>query len=160
MCVIIDTNTLSPVFDKENKEHKQFKPVFDWIYNRKVKIVYGGTDYKRELQKATKFLKLFIEFDKTRKMIVKLSDKKVDEEQKKVQDKIKKLPDNTQDFNDSHLIAIVIVSGCRIICSHNKRHFKLIKNKKLYPSHIKIPKIYSGHNTHKKLLCDKNIIDI
>jgi hypothetical protein len=52
MCIIIDTNRFSSIFEEENSDHDEFKPILDWIIFGKGKIVYGGTKYKQELTRA------------------------------------------------------------------------------------------------------------
>ena len=152
MCIVIDTNCFSYIFNKTDKSHKNFEPVYNWIIFGKGKLVYGGTKYKEELRKAKKYFGLLKRFKAANK-IVKIDDKKVDAEYKKLE-KIK-----NADFDDPHLIAIIIESGCRLICSVDKRAYKFIKNKKLYPSSVKPPKIYKKES-NKNLLADKNIAAI
>ena len=68
MCIIIDANTLSLVFNPETKGHEEFKPVFKWIDKGKGKIVYGGTKYEEELIKAGK-LKLIRRYNDAGKAV-------------------------------------------------------------------------------------------
>ncbi len=153
MCIVLDINCLSPVFNKEDEYHDDFKPVLNWIIKGKGKLVYGGKKYKEELRKAKKYLKILILLKKRNK-IVEIDDKKADKEHKKLLEKIEE-----PDFDDPHLIAIIIVSGCKLICSVDKRAYKFIKEKSLYPAHFETPRIYRG-KSNKNLLSDKNIADI
>ncbi len=154
MCIVIDTNTFASVFDKSSKHHDEFKPVLDWIVYGKGKIVYGGKKYKQELRQARKYLSLFLELDKAKK-IVTVGDDRVDEQQRDVQAVVEH-----RDFDDPHLIAIIIVSGCRLICSSDSRAYPFFKDGKLYPKHAQRPKIYSGHSSNIDLLCDENIVAV
>jgi len=60
---------------------------------------------------------------------------------------------------DPHLIAIVIVSRCGIICSVDEQAFPYFKNKKLYPKKFPRPSIYSG-KSNENLLCDQKILGV
>jgi predicted nucleic acid-binding protein len=151
MCIIIDTNTLAHVFNKEDKKHNEFIDVFYWIIEGNGKVVYGGTKYIEELSR-TKFLKLFRYLNTNNKAIF-INSEKVDSEQKKIQKLI-----SDKDFDDPHLPAMVIVSKCRLICSYDKRSIKFVTNKELYPKKYHIPKYYTGKR-NKNLLSDDNIDD-
>jgi predicted nucleic acid-binding protein len=153
MCIVIDTNTFASVFEVNSQKYKEFYPVLEWIVYGNGKIVYGGTKYMQELRKAFKYLKFFVELSKVSK-VVELDKQKVDEKQKEISTLV-----NHRDFNDQHLIAIIIVSGCKLICSDDSRAYRFIKIKSLYPKHIQCPMIYRGAS-NKDLLCNKNIVDI
>jgi predicted nucleic acid-binding protein len=153
MCIIIDTNVFGDIFNKESKLHDRFEPVLNWILHGKGKIVYGGTKYIAELGKTPKYQKLFNELQKKRKT-VKVADDMVDHREKE----IKKIKQHS-DFNDAHLIAIVIESGCRLVCTKDSRAVPFIKDRVFYPKFSKRPKIYWGkHN--EDLLTDCNIAPI
>lgn len=151
MCIVIDTNTFSPVFNSSDTHHVEFKPVKRWIIEGKGKIVYGGTEYRKQLRRAVKYFKLFIELKKEAK-IVEIDDDAVDQAQKGVEKLI-----NNPKFNDAHIIGIFITSKCLLLCSNDNKADKFIKDKSLYPRKHKLPKIYRDRK-HKKLLCDKNIV--
>ena len=156
MCVIIDTNTLSRVFRRDNQMHNEFKPMFDWIYNGNGKIVYGGDKYIKELSK-TRYIRLFKLFKDAAK-IVEADRDKVDNKVKEIEQSFKH-----RDFNDSHLVAIVIVSHCNLICSDDKTSYKFLRKREFYPNNIKRPKIYRGLQSRDLLVnknckpCDKKI---
>lgn len=153
MCLIVDTNSFSPIFNPTDADHPDFKPILDWITSGKGKIIYGGSKYKQELAQARKYLKLFTEFKKINK-IVEVSDEAVDTEQRELEGRV-----DHRDFDDPHLVAIAIVSRCKLICSKDERAHPFIKDKMLYPDKLKPPKIYSNQ-THMHLLNDKNIVRI
>ena len=154
MCIVIDTCTFASVFDSSSDKHSNFVPVLNWVRNGKGKIVYGGTKYKRELKLANKYFKILVEFKKTNK-IVEIDDEQVDLEQQVLEDLL-----SHRDFDDAHLVSIIIVSGCKLICSEDKRAFPFLQNKDLYPKNINTPKIYSGRKSNRALLNDKNITSI
>ncbi|MEK7396053.1 MAG: hypothetical protein AAB116_03855 [Candidatus Poribacteria bacterium] len=143
MCVIIDMNTLPCIFNPENKDHNEFKSMLDWIDKGKGRIVYGGSDYLSELEKMTRCRRILNDYGRKRKTI-KLDNDKVDQEQQKVKKKLEKI-DPISDFNDTHIVAITIVSGCRLVCSKNSEHYPFIKDKRLYPSRFREISIYRGY---------------
>lgn len=153
MCIIIDTNTFRSVFDKSCKEHDDFYPVYDWILNKKGKIVYGGTKYKSELRLAYRFLRVFGQFSRMRKVVV-LDDKPIDAYQE-----ILEGLENHRDFDDPHLVAISYISKCRLICTNEKRALPFLARKDFYPNNSPRPKIYSK-KTNANLLCDKYFAEV
>jgi predicted nucleic acid-binding protein len=150
MCVIIDMNTLPCIFNPENKDHNEFKSMLDWIDKGKGRIVYGGSGYLSELEKMTRYRRILNDYGRKRKTI-KLDDDKVDQEQQKVKNKLEKI-DQISDFNDTHIVAIAIVSGCRLVCSKNSEHYPFIKDKRLYPSKFRKVSIYRGYADKEMLL--------
>jgi len=154
MCIIIDTNALSAVFNPADRSHPEFEPVSNWILAGKGKIVYGGTKYTHELGKMGKYLPFFVELQKKNKL-VRVDDVRVDGREKE----IKKMKQHSG-FNDEHLIAIVIESGCRLVCTEDKASLPFIKDPVFYPKNCKRPKIYSGKKQNKELLADCNIAPI
>ena len=150
MCIIIDTNCLNEVFDTSNKHHNEFKPVFNWVYLGKGKIVYGGSKYLSEIGK---YLTLFLNLNKAGKAIY-VDNNKVDDEEVVVSTIIQ-----DPDFDDQHLVALLRVSGCKLICSRDKRAYPFFRHQRFFsPANTK-PKIYSS-SKNKGLLKDKNIAEI
>ncbi|MCX6641164.1 MAG: hypothetical protein NTW14_11930 [bacterium] len=154
MCIIIDADTLACVFNKICSDHVNFKPVLQWI-NKSGFIVYGGSTYKRQLKAASSYWGIFIEYKKIRKA-VEVDESLVDEFEKEAK---KIIP--AKKFDDPHLVAIVKVSGCKLLCSNDGKADKYIGNKKLYnrKENQHPPKIYRGLK-HRHLLNDKNIVNI
>ena len=137
--VVIDTDCLSRVFDEKNKEHNEYVPLYRSIIEQKqTTIIYGGTKYIGELKRAKQFLKLFGEFRKTG-MAKDIDDQSVDKEEKR----IIKMADDSK-FNDHHIVAIVIIGRCNIICSKDSNSYENYKNGRYYTSHFTKPKIYNG----------------
>lgn len=153
MCVILDANTWHSVLGESSKDHCDFVALHNWIYKGQGRIVYGGTKYKEELSKAEKYLWMFIELGKIKKT-VKICDNEVDQKQEEVENMLQ-----NSNFDDAHIVAIVIISGCRLICSKNKRHIPFFKNKDLYPEKFGQVKIYN-RQSHSKLLSDRSIMQI
>lgn len=152
MCLVIDTCCLSRVFVPGNKEHADFAPVLQWVTKDEGSMVYGGTKYKTELGRMPIIFKIVVELRRARRAI-EVDDAQVDTIEKNVKKKTRK-----SGFNDSHLVAIVIVSKCRIICTKDERAMPYLKDRNLYIDyHVKPPKIYC-HKDHEKLCCRNNIV--
>lgn len=156
MCIIIDANTFCSVFNTTSTKHYHFEPVYRWIIYGKGFLVYGGTTYKNELKNAATYLGLFVELKKSGKA-VEVDEDLVDQEERTVYSIIKA----SSTFDDGHLVAIVRISGCRLICTEDKSSDKYIKKKSLYRKGQKPPAIYRYRSRrHVRLLCNKNIVAI
>jgi predicted nucleic acid-binding protein len=143
MCIIIDTNSFASVFNQKSSDHDQFQPIKNWIYNGSGRIVYGGTKYLLELKQSGKYLKVFVELGNIRKATI-LDKEQVDKREFDIKEK-----NTNSDFNDTHIVAIVIISGCRIVCTKDSRSYVFLKDKRFYPKNFKVPKIYRGKdNVH------------
>lgn len=150
MCLIIDTCCLAKVFNKDNIEHDRFKPVLDWITKGQGSVIYGGGKYKRELRRAPKYLSILVELNRQGR-VISLSDKEVDVIAEEVSSIV-----NRSDFDDEHLIAIVRVACCRVVCTDDKTAERYLKRSDLYPRGMKKPKIYK--NVRQKTLCCKRYV--
>ena|SRR5690554_3908565 len=153
MCLIIDANCFSCVFDKSDKNHSEFSAILKWITEGEGKIVYGGKKYKSELKNASKYIRIF-RLLKEAKRAIEVCDDKVNRAEKIASSlKVHK------DFDDPHLIAIATVSGCKIICTQEKRAIPFLKDPKLYPKGCTPPSLYTS-SRNKDLLTAKYIADI
>lgn len=147
MRIVIDANTLSMVFNKQNDQHSKYKPVLKCICNGKGVMVYGGTSYECELQRVGRIRRYILELHKSGKIKIKvLNGADVDKEEKRLKKVVR-----TKQFNDPHIVAIVIIGICKIICSSEKKALCFFTDKKFYPKHFKTPKVYS-RSEHAHLL--------
>ncbi|MBF0337359.1 MAG: hypothetical protein HQL05_05960 [Nitrospirae bacterium] len=137
------------MFDTDNVEHHEFEPVFEWITRGKGKIVYGGSTYAKELEEMKTRRNVLKSFDKARK-IVYINDVTVDDKEEEYKAHV-----NNRDFDDPHIVAIIAVSGVKLVCTNDDRSIPFLKNKKFYPKG-KSPKIYTSKK-NANLLCDNNI---
>ena len=151
MCIIIDVNALPSVFNTEASDHCKFYPIKNWIYNGKGKMVFGGTTYNRQLAKLVRYTRLVADLDRQRK-VIKICTTKVDQTEKKIFEAVK-----SSKCDDAHIIAIVSVSRCKLVCTKDDKSNVYITNKSLYPSGAKPPKIYKRLK-HRVLLNDRNIV--
>lgn len=153
MCLVLDTNAFSLCFDLTNKEHNEFRPVLNWLSYGKGKLVYGGKKYKDELKKASSYMRYFAALNRAGKVIV-LDDDMVD----KIEIEVKNL-ESSKNFDDPHLVAIVLMSKCKVICTNDARAIPFIKDQKFYTGITAKPKLYTS-SKNIKLLTDKYIAEI
>lgn len=153
MCIVVDTCAFSSVFNERSKDHNKFEPVKKWITKGPGFMVYGGSRYHFEIKNSTKFIGVIIELRKAgrAKEIVKAI---VDQEELLVKSIL-------QDCrcNDTHLIAIIRASGCKLICSADRKSDRFLKRRSLYIENQSPPKIYRSR-AHKDLLISTNIVAI
>lgn len=147
MCILVDTCAINSVFNSQDQFHKEFEPVYEWIYNGPGKVLYGGTHFMAEIRP---FLHIFAELSRQNKTI-HLKDHLVDEEEK-----IVKSLESDPDFDDPHLIAILRISKALLVCTKDIRAIKFLKKRKLYPKNQHCPKLYTSKR-NKDILTIKNI---
>ncbi len=154
MYLIIDTCCLAQVFDPKNQQHLHFAPVLKWVAFGKGRMVYGGTKYNNELRQAPKFLRIVVELERARRAI-KIPKDKVDP----IAAQLKKQVDRP-DFNDEHLLALVIASRCCVVCTNDTVAIVYLKYRELYSDYnVKRPKIYSSKR-NQSLCCDRHLAQI
>jgi len=119
MCFVLDSNSFHCLF---SPEHTAFLPFREWLYdrNRRTSLVIGGTKYREEVSRLHKYFGVLMELEKIRK-ISNINDDLVDKEKSLVAS----LETHT-DFDDSHIISLFRVSGCRIFASHDRRADQLL----------------------------------
>lgn len=152
MCIVLDTNCFSKVFNTADAEHHEFRPVLDWIIGGDGCLVYGGSKYKKELANAKRYLGLFAELKRLRK-IRNADDVAIDARQKEIE----KLFDPAK-HNDPHLPAIICACRCLLICTKDAKSVALLKDKRCYSKGVKVPKLYMSKK-NSTLLCARNIAD-
>lgn len=147
--VIVDTNVFTSVFDPATLNFDNFDVVRNCITSPRCHgiLVYGGTKFRKELSSFTIRKKIFkILRDAGR--LEELDDNTVDDLEKKL-----KQIEPCNRFNDEHLVACVILSGCKVIVSDDQRADKYIKDQecKFYPTPRWRPKIYRDKSRHSKI---------
>lgn len=151
MCLVIDACCLANVLNPADQRHIHFAPVFEWVFNGKGRVIYGGTKYKHELSKLPRYLGLLAELERKGR-VIQLSDAEVDA----IANVLKAEVGDAQ-FNDEHLVAIVIVSRCLIVCTNDTVAKSYLKRRAFYSCRgVSRPKIYSSER-NKNLCCDKHI---
>ena len=134
MCLVIDANCFSLVFSKATNG---FTPVKVWIYDGTGRMIYGGTKYNRELADGG-MLPLFKELSTARKTTL-ISNASVDAIAAEL-----KLKFPEAKFNDEHIVALVIASRCRVVCSNDATAIAYLKRVDVFAGYagVKRPKIF------------------
>jgi len=155
MCLVIDTCCLALVFEGDNKKHDKFIPVLKWITEGKGRMIYGGTKYDKELGKTIKILRIVGELRRASRAI-HLEAAQVDP----IANALKaKCPE--PEFDDEHIVALVLASRCCVVCTDDKTAMHYLGRVDLFRDHgVARPKIYKGHKDHRKLCCDKHVVGI
>ena len=156
MCMVIDANTISCVFSGSNTMHSSFLPVLRWFVYGRAKICLGGKLLSVEQKKLVSYQPLFKELGKLNK-IHKIDDSLINKKEKEITDLEK-----DSDFDDPHIIALIIVSKAKVLCSDDSRSFKFVRRIKKYDKKSEVPKIYTTINNHSLptgILSDENICD-
>lgn len=149
MCIIIDTVCFSKVFDPANAEHDRFQPVFSWVMDGDGSMIYGGTTYRIEISERIKrFGRLLVDLERKRRLI-RLDDTRVDETEAKL-----KVLEPCKEFNDAHIVAMVIVSKCCVVCTDDAESLPYLADRRLYPRGTKPPHVYHLKD-HAKLCCGR-----
>jgi hypothetical protein len=154
VCLVVDTCCFAMVFNERNQHHAKFKPIFEWVRFGNGKVIYGGSKYSRELADAG-YLGVVLELNKQRRA-VPLSHGKVDE----IGALLKKSFPETR-FDDEHLVAMVIVSKCRIVCTVDKIAMSYLRCPDVFRQHrVERPRIYRGDKRNQELCCVHNIVEV
>ena len=153
MCIVVDTNSLSCVFNENDKNHLNFVPVRSWVIDGSGHLVFGGTKYKAELEKMPRYLRL-VRLLKDQRKAYEISESLIDQREREIM----AMTGGTA-CDDQHIIAIFAVSRCRLFCSRDGRADRFIKDPRFYPRGQQRPRIYrSLRNRH--LLCDRFIVSL
>ena len=154
MCLVIDTCCLTMVFDGNNQLHSGFQSVLRWITGKGC-MIYGGTKYNEELRRLTKILPLVVELAKQRKAI-QIENPSVDAIAAQLK---RKYPED--EFNDEHIVALVIASRCRVVCTNDNAAISYLRRPDVFAgSGASRPSIYRGLRVHQRLCCDRNIVAV
>ncbi len=145
MCIVVDINTLAPVFNEMCVRHEEFCPVKNWIDKGRGFLVFGGTRYKEELRRTYRYLRLVRQM-KDSGQAVAIRDDLVDAAEVEVIEVTK-----GTDCDDQHIIALLGVSRCPLFCSNDSRSYKYIGDKSLYPKGMARVRIYSSKKNHTLL---------
>jgi hypothetical protein len=127
----------------------------DWIYEGNGRMIYGGTKYNQELV-AWKMLGLVKELD-TRRETVHIANAAVDAIATSLKNKITETK-----FNDEHIVALVIASRCRVVCTNDKSAISYLKRPDVFADYdgVKRSKIFRGNKKHITMCCDRHVVAV
>jgi hypothetical protein len=118
-------------------------------------MIYGGTKYLTELRRVVRILGLLTELKKSNR-VCEIPARHVDPVEQEIIDRV-----DSNAYNDEHLVAIVIVTGCRVVCTRDDGAIELLKRQDLYEGReAKPPKIYQRKRDHEHLCCEDNVVAI
>jgi hypothetical protein len=152
MCLVIDASAMSRVFDNRNAEHHIFKPVAAWVLTGNGSVIYGGTKYLQELGYG-KYLALFQRLRKAKRAVL-VDRKSVDDRAAAL-----KIMVPEKNFNDPHIVALVGISRCCVVCTSDDKALPYIRRRELYPDGVRVPFVYNTLAA-KKHCCNRHLVDI
>ena len=136
--MIIDANCLSCVFSSTDAGHPDFAPVKEWIDGPGGWLVIGGSKYIAELARARRYLNLVMEMKKRNKdKVIHVADTEVDNHERRIRQMCRDAA-----FNDAHLVALVCVSKCKLICTNEREALRYLQRRDFYPRGVRRPRIY------------------
>jgi hypothetical protein len=145
MCIVVDINTLAPVFSETCDKHAEFRPVKEWIDGGRGVLVFGGTEYKRELARTFRYMRLVRQMKDAGKAVA-IRDDVVDAIEIDVRTKTR-----GQRCDDQHIIALLGASRCPLFCSDDLRSYNYVKQRSLYPAGMPKVRIYSSSKNSRML---------
>lgn len=158
MCVVFDADTFSEISDSNNDD---FEPIRRWIRQDNHKVLYGGTKYKKELEKHSKFRR-YLKGLSAIGNAHKLEAIDIDNVEGFLQSRF-----TSGKYNDHHIVAILLVSGCRVVSSHDNGLHRLIQDCygtteiskiriSIYKLRVCKPSIYQN-KSHQSLLRQRSV---
>jgi hypothetical protein len=154
MCIVIDSCCIACVFDEENENHRKFAPVLKWI-NGRGRMVYGGTKYLEELGNTPKYMRLILELRKAGQAIL-IPREVVDTLAAELKGEF---PEPA--FNDEHIVALVLTSGCAVVCTVDTAAISYLRCRRIFAVRGRVrPSIFRGHKDHDRLCCDGKITGV
>lgn len=152
MCAVIDACCLAKVFDPQNREHDRYEPLWQWISSGRGRMIYGGTKYLLQLSRVRRVVRIVNELQRKGRVKI-VSQSEVDAVAEKTRQKV-----DDHSFDDEHLVGIVIVSRCHVICTDDESAMPFLKRTDLYSDYgMKHPSIYN-RSSHDHMCCDSNIV--
>ena len=109
MCLILDANCLHKVFPSADED---FLPVKDAITTGNAKLVYGGTKLRNEYKRVNAAWRMIVALDRAGRT------RKVDDSDVDIRESVLKASGRLQS-DDPHVIALALISGVRLLCSHD-----------------------------------------
>ena len=137
MCIVADPPTFISMFKSTDPGHADFVAVRDWVIGGPGKFVMGGAKYKSELRAVSSVLPFLAELERKGK-IIRRTDAEVDADEVAV-----KAIEPANDFDDPHLVALIRLTGCKLICIRDTRAHKFLRSVRFYQSPKHRPSLYT-----------------
>jgi hypothetical protein len=151
MCIVVDPPVFVPMFKENDVEHATFVAVRNWVRHGPGKFVIGGSKYQSELANVSSVIPVLSEYERMGK-ICRRDESHVDNMVALV-----KFIESSSGFDDEHLVALVRLTGCRLVCLRDAKARKFLKMRKLYAKKQKVPKLYTKAQHASELLVSANL---
>jgi rRNA-processing protein FCF1 len=147
MELIVDINIAPYVFSDSPGHYIKLRNCITTPTNKAI-LIYGGEKFLREYRNIIiQNRSLFVELQRRGK--IKVLDKNVINDEEK---RLKTIAPE-KDFDDEHIIACILHSNCKLVCTDDKRMDKYIKDKnRLFSKKPRRVKIYRYPITQDSLL--------
>ncbi|MCJ7720319.1 MAG: hypothetical protein MUO36_02505 [Candidatus Hadarchaeum sp.] len=155
MGIVIDADCFHALFNERNKLHSKFKPVRSLIEEGRLVMVYGGAMYLKQMEDArvTDAVANWWRIGRAKRVC----HKSVDENERGLINSIGYHRTKKGKFNDHHLIAIVIVSKCRLVCTKERDNNDHLTRRQHYPRGCHVPFLFTNR-TNPRLLSRKGVM--
>jgi hypothetical protein len=140
------------VFSPDNAGHAEFLPVLNFVTTGDGRLIYGGSSYKKELQKLDRYRRLIVALRKGGRAIA-INDEAVDNIERVVKEKVR-----GTDCDDPHIIALLAAANCALLCSSDKRSFPFVQDRTYYSKGNCRVKIYTSSRNRDLLVKQKSRI--
>lgn len=149
MCIVVDPPLFIALFKDTDPDHGQFAPVLLWVTKGPGKFVLGGSTYNRELMNVKSILPSLVELERQRKL-VRASQANVD-----IDEAVIKGIERCADFDDPHLVALIRVTGCKLVCVRDGRSHRFLRDTRFYHGIGARPSLYTREKNKHLLRVDK-----
>ena len=134
MCAVVDPPVFVSVFKSTDAHHEVFRHVLTWVERGNGKLVMGGTQFRQELTAVRSVLRPLAELERRNK-IVRCNEEVVD-----AQVAIVRGLEKSKAFDDPHLVALVRLTGCRVICTKDEASHQFLRSAALYERPVTRPR--------------------
>jgi predicted nucleic acid-binding protein len=123
MCIIIDANVAGAVFQEPPR--REYKPIFEWFYNRSGRLVFGGILYI-ELARIGQVARRLRTLNQAG-IALQLRNDELTAEEALIRES------NIATSNDMHVLALARLSGARVLCTNDQALQCDFKNMDIVP---------------------------
>lgn len=154
MGIVVDPPLLVHVLNKNSALHAKYSPVNKWVLEGSAKIVVGGLKFQKEMKGLVSILPLLSNLERKGKIY------RVDTDEVENEVSLILNIENSKDFDDPHLIALVRLSQVKLICIEDPRAHKYLRRSDFYWNEKnRRPKLYTRFK-NKTLLNKENLCGV